>query len=298
MTLCELPLVLPPAVAGIALLSAFGRGGLFGDRLQAAGIDLPFGPWAVVLAITFVASPFYLRQAIAAFEALDPELTDVARTLGASRTRAFWRVALPLARGGLVAGWVLAFARGIGEFGATIIFAGNVQGRTTTLTLAVYQQLDVDIDVALALGVLLLALSVGDPRVVQADRCMASARARHHLPPSRLRRRAEPRGRRRGRRAGRAVGGRQDDRAALRRRAAPARPRPHRVRRRDLVRARPHRGPRRAALGRLRAPAPRALPAPDGRSATSPSPARRPARWPRCSSGWASPTSRASCPPA
>jgi molybdate transport system permease protein len=161
MTLCELPLVLPPAVAGIALLSAFGRGGLFGDRLQAAGIDLPFGPWAVVLAITFVASPFYLRQAIAAFEALDPELTDVARTLGASRTRAFWQVALPLARGGLVAGWVLAFARGIGEFGATIIFAGNVQGRTTTLTLAVYQQLDVDIDVALALGVLLLALSVG-----------------------------------------------------------------------------------------------------------------------------------------
>jgi molybdate transport system permease protein len=160
-TLCELPLVLPPAVAGVALLSAFGRDGLFGDRLQAAGIDLPFGPWAVVLAVTFVASPFYLRQAIAAFEALDPELTDVARTLGASRTRAFWRVALPLARGGLAAGWVLAFARGIGEFGATIIFAGNVQGRTTTLTLAVYQQLDVDIDVALALGVLLLALSLG-----------------------------------------------------------------------------------------------------------------------------------------
>jgi molybdate transport system permease protein len=105
--------------------------------------------------------PFYLRQAIAAFEALDPELTDVARTLGASRTRAFWRVALPLARGGLVAGWVLAFARGVGEFGATIIFAGNVQGRTTTLTLAVYQQLDVDVDVALALGVLLLVLSMG-----------------------------------------------------------------------------------------------------------------------------------------
>jgi len=161
MTLCELPLVLPPAVAGIALLSAFVRDGLFGDALQSAGINLPFGPWAVVLAVTFVASPFYLRQAIASFEAVDPELTDVARTLGASRTRAFWRVALPLARGGLVAGWVLAFARGIGEFGATIIFAGNVQGRTTTLTLAVYQQLDVDIDVALALGVVLLALSAG-----------------------------------------------------------------------------------------------------------------------------------------
>jgi molybdate transport system permease protein len=161
LTLCELPLVLPPAVAGIALLSAFGRDGLLGDPLHAAGIDLPFGPWAVVLAVTFVASPFYLRQAIATFEALDPELTDVARTLGASRTRAFWTVALPLARSGLVAGWVLAFARGIGEFGATIIFAGNVQGRTTTLTLAVYQQLDVDVDVALALGVLLLVLSLG-----------------------------------------------------------------------------------------------------------------------------------------
>jgi len=154
-TLIELPLVLPPAVAGVALLSAFGGSGLLG------GTGLPFTSWAVVLAVAFVASPFYLRQAIAAFEALDPDLTDVARTLGASRTRAFWRVALPLARGGLVAGWVLAFARGIGEFGATIIFAGNVQGRTQTLTLAVYQQLDVDIDVALALGVILLALSAG-----------------------------------------------------------------------------------------------------------------------------------------
>jgi molybdate transport system permease protein len=156
LTLCELPLVLPPAVAGIALLSAFGRGGLFGDA-----VSLPFTAWAVVLAVTFVASPFYLRQAIAAFEAVDPELTDVARTLGASPTRAFWRVALPLARSGLVAGWVLAFARGIGEFGATIIFAGNVQGRTTTLPLAVYQELDADVDVALALGVVLLALSAG-----------------------------------------------------------------------------------------------------------------------------------------
>jgi molybdate transport system permease protein len=156
LTLCELPLVLPPAVAGIALLMAFGRGGLFGDA-----VSLPFTAWAVVLAVTFVASPFYLRQAIAAFEAVDPELTDVARTLGASPTRAFWRVALPLARGGLVAGWVLAFARGIGEFGATIIFAGNVQGHTTTMTLAVYQELDADVNVALALGVLLLALSAG-----------------------------------------------------------------------------------------------------------------------------------------
>jgi molybdate transport system permease protein len=159
LTLCELPLVLPPAVAGIALLSAYAQGGLFGDALARAGIVLPFGPWAVVLAVAFVASPFYLRQAVATFGAVDRDLTDVARTLGASRTRTFWRVVLPLAASGLAAGWVLAFARGVGEFGATIIFAGNVQGRTQTLTLAVYGQLDSDLDVALALGILLVALS-------------------------------------------------------------------------------------------------------------------------------------------
>lgn len=159
LTLCELPLVLPPAVAGIALLSAYAQGGLFGDALDRIGVVLPFGPWAVILAVTFVASPFYLRQAVATFGEVDGDLTDVARTLGASRTRTFWRIVLPLAASGLVAGWVLAFARGVGEFGATIIFAGNVQGRTTTLTLAVYQELDSDLDVALALGVLLVALS-------------------------------------------------------------------------------------------------------------------------------------------
>jgi molybdate transport system permease protein len=161
LTLCELPLVLPPAVAGIALLAAYAQGGLFGDALDSIGVVLPFGPWAVVLAVAFVASPFYLRQAIATFEAVDGDLTDVARTLGASRTATFWRVVLPLAAGGLAAGWVLAFARGVGEFGATIIFAGNVQGKTTTLTLAVYQELDSSIDVALAMGVLLVALSAG-----------------------------------------------------------------------------------------------------------------------------------------
>jgi molybdate transport system permease protein len=159
LTLCELPLVLPPAVAGIALLSAYAQGGLFGGALDAIGVVLPFGPWAVVLAVTFVAAPFYLRQAVAAFEAVDGELRDVARTLGASRARTFWRVVLPLAGSGLAAGWVLAFARGVGEFGATIIFAGNVQGRTTTLPLAVYEQLDNDVDVALVLGVLLVVLS-------------------------------------------------------------------------------------------------------------------------------------------
>jgi len=161
LTLVELPLVLPPAVAGIALLAAFGAGGLLGGPLDDAGLVLPFSEWAVVVAIVFVASPFYLRQAIAAFEAVDPELPEVARTLGATRSRAFLRVTLPLAAGGLVAGWVLAFARGIGEFGATLIFAGNVRGETQTLTLAVYEQLDLDLDVALSIGVLLVVVSAG-----------------------------------------------------------------------------------------------------------------------------------------
>jgi molybdate transport system permease protein len=161
LTLCELPLVLPPAVAGIALLAAFSPTGVFGEALGDAGIVLPFSSWAVVLAVTFVASPFYLRQAIAAFEAVDPDYIAVARTLGASPGRAFRRVALPLARGGLVAGWVLAFARGIGEFGATIVFAGNVQGETSTMTLTIYQQLESDIDIALALSVVLVAFSAG-----------------------------------------------------------------------------------------------------------------------------------------
>lgn len=158
-TLTELPLVLPPAVAGIALLAAFGRGGLFGSELQANGIVLPFTEWAVVLAVTFVAAPFYLRQAIAAFEAVDLRLIEAAQTLGASPWRRFVRIWLPLAASGLVAGWVLAFARGLGEFGATVIFAGSVVGRTQTLTLAIYDQLDADFDVALALGILLVVLS-------------------------------------------------------------------------------------------------------------------------------------------
>jgi molybdate transport system permease protein len=158
-TLVELPLVLPPAVAGIALLAAFGRGGLLGDDLANAGIVLPFTEWAVVVAITFVAAPFYVRQAIAAFGAVDAQLRDAARTLGASPARAFARVDLPLAAGGLAAGWVLAFARGVGEFGATIVFAGSVQGVTQTLTLGIYDQLDADFDAALAIGVLLVAVS-------------------------------------------------------------------------------------------------------------------------------------------
>ena len=180
-TLVELPLVLPPAVAGIALLAAFGRDGLLGGALAEAGIVLPFTEWAVVLAIAFVASPFYVRQGIAAFQAVDPALVEAARTLGASPARTLWRVSLPLAAGGLAAGWVLAFARGLGEFGATIVFAGSVRGETQTLTLAVYDQLDADFDVAIALGVLLVVLSAG---VLASYKILASWRASRSTSPS------------------------------------------------------------------------------------------------------------------
>jgi molybdate transport system permease protein len=158
-TLVELPLVLPPAVAGIGLIAAFGRLGLLGGTLEFLGADIAFTQAAVVLAVTFVASPFYVRTAISAFESVDPMLTGAARTLGAGPARTFFRVALPLAAGGLGAGWALAFARGIGEFGATIMFAGSLQGVTQTLSLAVYEQFDVEFDVALAIGAELVAVS-------------------------------------------------------------------------------------------------------------------------------------------
>jgi molybdate transport system permease protein len=159
-TLVELPLVLPPAVAGIGLLAAFGRLGLLGSKFDALGISISVGTaTAVVLAVAYVASPFYIRQAIASFEALDQGLLDASRTLGASPARTFIRVALPLASKGLAAGAALSFARGIGEFGATIMFAGSLQGVTQTLSLAIYAEFDLDFDVALALGALLVIAS-------------------------------------------------------------------------------------------------------------------------------------------
>ena len=161
-TLVELPLVLPPAVAGIGLLAAVGTGGLFGSdaaRRGASSCPSPRRRWSWP-------SPSWPRPSTSArrsasFEAVDPNLTDAARTLGAGPARTFWRIGLPLAAGGLLAGWVLAFARGVGEFGATIIFAGNVRGQTQTLTLTIYEQLESNLDVALAIGVLLVVLSGG-----------------------------------------------------------------------------------------------------------------------------------------
>ena len=158
-TLVELPLVLPPAVAGIGLLAAFGSLGLLGGTIDALGIELAFTQAAVVLAVAFVASPFYIRSAIAAFEAVDESLLDASRTLGAGPAKTFARVALPLAAGGLGAGLALAFARGIGEFGATIMFAGSLQGVTQTLSLAIYEQFDVSFDVALGISAFLVLVS-------------------------------------------------------------------------------------------------------------------------------------------
>src|SRR5215475_11183885 len=156
-TLVELPLVLPPAVAGIGLLVALGHYGLLGSPLDAFGISLPFTQAAVTVAVAYVASPLYIRQAIASFEATDPNLTAASRTLGAGPARTFFRVVLPLARGGLIAGLALSFARGLGEFGATIMFAGSLQKVTQTVPLAIYAQFDQDFDATLAMsGVLIL----------------------------------------------------------------------------------------------------------------------------------------------
>jgi molybdate transport system permease protein len=157
--LIELPLVLPPAVAGIGLIAAFGRFGLLGDTLNAFGIRLGLTQAAVVIAVAYVSSPLYIRQAIATFEAIDPDLVAASRTLGAGRARTFFRVVLPLSRRGLGAGGALAFARGLGEFGATIMFASSVQGVTQTLPLAIYQEFNSDFTTALAMSALLVVVS-------------------------------------------------------------------------------------------------------------------------------------------
>ena len=158
-TVLELPLVLPPAVAGIALLAAFGPDGLLGDALDSAGVELVFQTAGVVVALVFVASPFYLRQAQAAFEALDPTLLEASRTLGAGEGRTFARVACPVAFPSLLAGAALAWGRALGEFGATLIFAGSLQGVTQTAPLAIFAGFATDFSGALALSVVLVAVS-------------------------------------------------------------------------------------------------------------------------------------------
>jgi molybdate transport system permease protein len=155
----ELPLVLPPAVAGIALLASLGPNGILGGLVEDAGLQLVLATAGVVVALAFVASPFYIRQAQEAFAAIDPRLLEASRTLGASEARTFVRVALAVARPGLLTGAALALGRALGEFGATLMFAGSFRGVTQTVPLAIYERFGTDFTGALALSAVLVAVS-------------------------------------------------------------------------------------------------------------------------------------------
>jgi len=158
-TLVELPLVLPPAVAGIALLAAVGPEGLLGDVVAGTGVRLVFETAGVVVALTFVASPFYIRQAQAGFAAVDPTLLQASRTLGAGEAATFVRIAIPSARAGLLSGAALGWGRALGEFGATLVFAGSFQGVTQTAPLAILERFGTDFTAALALSAVLVVVS-------------------------------------------------------------------------------------------------------------------------------------------
>jgi len=158
-TITDLPVVLPPAVAGLALLMAFGRRGLIGQYLNLMGIDIAFTTVAVIMAQVFVASPFYIRQARTSFAGVNRVYEHAARTLGASPLMAFFSVTVPLAFTGILSGAVMTFARALGEFGATIMFGGNLQGKTQTMPLAIYGAMQGDMDASLALAVMLVIIS-------------------------------------------------------------------------------------------------------------------------------------------
>jgi molybdate transport system permease protein len=158
-TITDLPLVLPPVTAGVALLMAFGRRGVLGPHLEVLGIELPFTMPAVVLAQIFVAGPFYIRGAKLGFAAIEPEVEEAAAIDGASTLTGFWYVTLPLALPGMTSGIVLCLARAVSEFGATLMFAGNFAGRTQTMSLAIMAALESDLSAALALAVLLVVLA-------------------------------------------------------------------------------------------------------------------------------------------
>jgi molybdate transport system permease protein len=147
-TIMDLPTVLPPAVAGVALLIAFGRRGVFGAYLAPLGISLPFTQAAVIMAQTFVASPFFVKAAAIGFSGIRKELLEASALDGASRWQTFWHITLPLARISLMTGAVMTWARALGEFGATIIFAGNFPGRTQTMPLAIYVGFEIDLNTA------------------------------------------------------------------------------------------------------------------------------------------------------
>ena len=158
-TLIDLPTVLPPAVAGVALLMAFGRRGLFGPWLSAAGIELPFTLAAVIMAQTFVSASFYVKAATIGFSGIDDELKQAAALDGAAPSQIFRHIVLPLASTAMLSGLVMTWARALGEFGATIIFAGNFPGRTQTMPLAIYLGFEIDLKVALTISIILMGLS-------------------------------------------------------------------------------------------------------------------------------------------
>jgi molybdate transport system permease protein len=158
-TLIDLPTVLPPAVAGVALLMAFGRRGLVGAWLDGMGVTLTFTPMAVIMAQTFIAASLYIKSAAIGFAGVNPELEQAAALDGAGGWYIFRTITLPLARMALLSGAVMTWARALGEFGATIIFAGNLPGRTQTMPLAIYIGFELDTDIAITLAVILVAIS-------------------------------------------------------------------------------------------------------------------------------------------
>lgn len=158
--LVDLPIVMPPAVVGVALLQTFGRSGLLGPLLVRLDWQIPFTTLAVVLAQVVVSAPFYVQSAAAAFRRVDVDLLTVARTLGQSPAGTFFRVAVPVALPGLIAGAALAWARSVGEFGATLLFAGSLPGRTQTMPLAILTALESDVRAALAISIVLAAIAV------------------------------------------------------------------------------------------------------------------------------------------
>ena len=158
-TLVDLPILIPPSVAGIALLLAFGRRGLLGKFLMDVGIEIPFTTTAVILAQLFVAAPFYIKSALAGFVSIDSDLEEAAEIDGASPWDRFRLITVPLSIHALAGGAIMTWARALGEFGATIIFAGNFPGRTQTMPLAIYMGFEIDFTIALTLSLILLALS-------------------------------------------------------------------------------------------------------------------------------------------
>lgn len=157
--LLQLPIVIPPAVAGVGLLLVFGRHGLLGQGVEQVGVTIGFTSTAVVMAQSFIAAPFYIQGARTAFAGVDSQFIAASRTLGIGRVRTFFHIVLPLALPGLISGAALSWGRALGEFGATMMFAGNLAGKTQTLPLAIYTAMQSNLDVAIAISALLITVA-------------------------------------------------------------------------------------------------------------------------------------------